>query len=70
MDFFKVSHLVKQEVPYPANDDSSIQVPSFQLAVPLPLQQAEKVLCVKIKQLIKSWKQLLHRLQPQLQLLL
>lgn len=67
---FKDSHLVNQEVSYPANDDASIQVPSFQLAFPLSLQQAEKVLCVKIQELIESWKQLLHCLQLQLQLLL
>lgn len=68
--FCRRSDLVQQEVSYPADDDASIHTACFLLALPLPLQQAEEVLRVQVQEIVQSWKQLLHCLQLQLQLLL
>lgn len=64
------SNLVDKDVSYHVDDESPIQAPSLQLALPLPFQEAEDVLCVKLQEFIQNWEQFLHRLQLQLQLLL
>lgn len=64
------SYLGDQDISYPADDEASVRAPPLQLALPLPLEQAEEVLRVEIHQVIQHREELLHRRQVHLQLLL
>lgn len=64
------SYLANQDIPYPVDDEASLWGPPLQLALPLPLQEAEEVLCVELQEVVQSGEQPLHRLQFQLHLLL